>query len=333
MLAIPLVDEAQTLRRAWQIASDPPIEGDIEALRAAFWSAGQGAALGGGNRSALSSCQQIFMQTSPLAACAIKCFGGSVQMKGDCSVSPWMDRGRDHEPARCVVWQFFRPGPWVLVALLPSFGLAQLTAQPNAARQSMARIDALEEQMARLNAVLEKVQARPPEHQLRAALNLQSAPHTSSRYPREWPALRDASPTGALPTRFAEVRASHAACGLATTIELGERFWLLSPMLSAQVSAAQSWVDWGRECLPRPMAAVDLAEGPPLRPAHATNANVSRLLARIQIAPALVDFETLDGSLQPSVTDWMAQARVRVVAEQAMQETILPAFAARAGNP
>jgi hypothetical protein len=116
MLAIPLGDEAQTLRQAWQIASDPPIEGDIEALRTAFWSAGQGAALGRGNCSALSSCQQIFMQTSPLAACVIKCFGGKVPSKGDRSVWPWMDRGGDHEPARCVVWQFFRTSPWVLVA-------------------------------------------------------------------------------------------------------------------------------------------------------------------------------------------------------------------------
>ena len=228
------------------------------------------------------------------------------------------------------VFQTQPVGPGCVTALLWT---STDTIQLNAGWQSMTWIDALEEQMARLNAVLEKVQTRPPEHHLRAALNLQSAPHTSSRYPREWPARRDAAPAGVLPTRYAEVRASRAARGLATTIELGERFWLLATMLSPQVSAAQSWEDWGSECLPRPMAALDLAEEPPFRPTQATIANISRPQAQGQIAPALAEFETLDSSLHPFVTDWVAQACARVVAEQATQETILLAFAARAGRP
>jgi len=231
------------------------------------------------------------------------------------------------------VWQFFRPVSWVLIALLPSLGLAQSTAKPNAAQQGLARIDALEEHMARLNLALQRVQIRPPEHFLMAALNLQSTLQTSRPYPREWQALRDAAPPGGLPTRFAEVLASHAVRGLATTLELRESFLVLAPILGAQVPADQSWLDRGREWLPRLIAAVGLAKTPPPSPAQATIANVSLLLARGQIAAALADLETLDDSLQPFIIDWLAQARARVAAEQAVQETILSAFAARAGNP
>lgn len=45
------------------------------------------------------------------------------------------------------MWQFFRPGPWVVVALLLCLGLAQATAQPNVNQQNAVRIDALEDQV------------------------------------------------------------------------------------------------------------------------------------------------------------------------------------------
>jgi hypothetical protein len=45
------------------------------------------------------------------------------------------------------VWQFFRPVPGVVVALLLCLGLAQATAQPNVNQQNAARIDALEDQL------------------------------------------------------------------------------------------------------------------------------------------------------------------------------------------
>jgi len=45
------------------------------------------------------------------------------------------------------VLQFFRLGPWVVVALLLCLGLAQATAQPNDNQQNAARIDALEDQL------------------------------------------------------------------------------------------------------------------------------------------------------------------------------------------
>lgn len=217
-----------------------------------------------------------------------------------------------------------------MAVLAPALAFAQAPAAANAPQQNLARIAALEEQVARLNAQLRDLQNRPPERYLLAALNLQSALHTSRPYQREWQALRDAAPPGALPPPFTEVLVSHASRGLATTTELRESFLLLAPTLSARGPDHQGWLDWGRQWLQQLLAAIGFAEAPPPSPAQATIANVMRLLARGQIAPALADVETLDASLQPFVTGWVAQARARVAAEQAVQETILRAFAERA---
>ena len=229
--------------------------------------------------------------------------------------------------------QLFGPGAWALVYLAPAIALAQAPGAVNAPQQNQARIAALEEQVSRLNANLRELQQRPPERYLLAALNLQAALHTSRPYQREWQALRDAAPPGAIPTPFTEVLVSHASRGLATTTELRESFLVLVPTLSARGPQDESWLDWGRQWLQRLLAAIGLAEAPPPTPAQATIANVTRLLARGQIAPALADVETLDASLQPFVTGWVAQARARVAAEQAVQETILRAFAERSGSP
>ena len=223
--------------------------------------------------------------------------------------------------------KFFGPVPWALALLAPSLALAQPAAQQGAAQQGAARIAALEDQVARLSATVAEMQRRPPERLLLAALNLQAALQTSRPYQREWQALREAAPPGALPPPYAEVLTSHAARGLATTAELRESFLRLAPGLGAQAPADQSWLEWGRLRLLHLLAMIGLAEPPAPSPAEATIAQVSHLLARGQVAPALADLETLDPGLLAFLAGWIAQARARVAAEQAVQETILRAFA------
>lgn len=230
-------------------------------------------------------------------------------------------------PARCGVPKFPRQASWVVALLAPGLALAQPSAPQNPGQLNAARIAALEGQVARLSGSIEELQRRPSERLLLAALNLQAALQTSRPYQREWQALRDTAPDGALPEPFAAVLTSHAARGLATTTELRESFLLLAPTLSASAPAEQSWLEWGRLWLQNLLAVIGFAEPPPPSPAAATIANVSHLLARGQIAPALADVETLDARMQPFVTGWVAQARARVAAEQAVQETILRAFA------
>lgn len=220
----------------------------------------------------------------------------------------------------------------VLLALVPAAAWAQ-DAEPRSASQ---RIAALEAEVSRLSTRLDSLPAGPPASQARhdryifAALNLQSALATSRPYTREWSALRDAAPAGAMPGPLGDVLVSHAGRGLATTTELRESFLALAPTLVARSPTEGGWIEWLLGQARRILASIGFGEAPTPTPAHATIDNVSRLLARGQLAPALADVETLDDSLKPLLTGWTAQARARVAAEQAVQETILRALAPNA---
>ena len=234
--------------------------------------------------------------------------------------------------------------PWRAAAGFFGAGLLALllaspaTAQPNAAAAANARLEAqiaaLDARVTRLSAALEAAAQRPAapqpppspaprrEQVALAALNLQSVMATSRPYLRELEALRDAA-RPALPASLGDPLISHAARGLATPAELRDAFLELAPALVTRAAPETDWIGWCARLLRRLLAPLGLAEPPPPGATETTIANVSRLLARGLVAPALTDVETLDAALQPLVTGWIAQARARVAAEQAVQEIIL----------
>lgn len=207
--------------------------------------------------------------------------------------------------------------------------LSPAAAQEAGQRAQSQRLAALEAEVSRLSATLASLNAASqPRHErfILAALNLQSALATSRPYTREWLVLRDAAPAQALPAPLADVLVSHAGRGLATTTELRESFLGLAPILVSRSPADGGWLDWLLGETRRVLAYLGLAAPPTPGPAQAAIANVSRLLARGQLAPALADVETFGDELQPLLAGWIAQARARVAAEQAVQETILRAL-------
>jgi hypothetical protein len=164
-----------------------------------------------------------------------------------------------------------------------------------------------------------------------AALNLQAVLLAGRPYQRELQAMRDLAPPEGLPPALAETLLSHAGRGLATPSDLRESFAALAPLLTARGPEYVGWGDWLSAMWRRLMARIGLAEPVPPPPVEATVANVTQLLARGRLAAALADLETLDPVLQPLVVGWRAQARARIAAEQAVQETILRALTR--GNP
>jgi hypothetical protein len=164
-----------------------------------------------------------------------------------------------------------------------------------------------------------------------SALNLQAVLLAGRPYQRELQAMRDLAPPGGLAPPLAETLISHAGRGLATPSDLREGFIALAPLLTARGVEYEGWWDWMAALGRRLLAWLGLAERLPPPPAEATVANVIQLLARGRLAAALADLETLDPALQPLVAGWRAQARARVAAEQAVQETILRALGR--GNP
>ena len=159
-----------------------------------------------------------------------------------------------------------------------------------------------------------------------AALNLQAVLLAGRPYQRELQAMRDLAPPGGLAPPLAETLISHAGRGLATPSDLREGFIALGPLLTVRGVEYEGWWDWMTALGKRFLAWVGLAEPLPPPAAEATVANVVQLLARGLLAAALADLETLDPALQPLVAGWRAQARARVAAEQAVQETILRAL-------
>ena len=159
-----------------------------------------------------------------------------------------------------------------------------------------------------------------------AALNLQASLATGRPYQRELQALRDAAPSGGLPPALADTLVSHAARGLLTLAELREGFLAIAPNVIERAADHDGWLDWALALGRRLLANAGLVEPPPLPASQVTIANASRLLARGMVAAALADIETLDPALLPLLSGWLAQARARIAADQAMQETILRAI-------
>jgi len=191
---------------------------------------------------------------------------------------------------------------------------------------SAARITALEEQVERLTARLQAMQvpqAARMDRFLVAALNLQATLGTNRPFTRELQLLRDTAPEGAVPSVLADALISHAHRGLATMSDLRDGFDRLAPTLVARAPNPESWGSWAFSQVKRLFAWLGLIDKPEPSAAETTVANVARLLAQGQVTAAMADLETLDISVHHLFAGWMAQARARLAAEQALQELIL----------
>jgi hypothetical protein len=221
-----------------------------------------------------------------------------------------------------------------LAAALLFIGLPPAMAQAPDARLA-ARIAALEGRVAQLTSALDAAQqqaarpaAAPPrvDRTALAALNLQAVLATGRPFQRELQLLRDAAPAGGLAQPLTDALVSHAARGLSTTAELRESFQALAPVLADRAAPEGDWLAWLTGLLRRALAPLGLVALPQPTAVDTTLANVRQLLVRGQLAPALADLETLEAVLQPLLAGWVAQARARVSAEQAVQEIIMRAL-------
>jgi hypothetical protein len=165
-----------------------------------------------------------------------------------------------------------------------------------------------------------------------AALNLQAIMLTGRPYQRELQVLRDVAPPGGLPDVLSETLLSHAARGLATSTALREGFVAMAPSLQVRAPINEGWQQWIASLGNRALAYFGLVEPPPPNPLDATIANVSQLLGRGMLAAALADLETLAPPQQALLAGWRAQARARIAAEQALQETIFRALSRTAAG-
>jgi hypothetical protein len=159
-----------------------------------------------------------------------------------------------------------------------------------------------------------------------AALHLQASIATSRPWSREYRAMTELAPAGALPRPLAEVLGSHAARGLPTESELRERYLSLLPQLLARAPAEGSLI-WRAGASVRAVVSVTgLVSPPPPSEAETALTGIAEQLRRGNLVGAVADAGTLDASLQPLLAGWIAQARARLAVEQAVQEVLLRAL-------
>lgn len=217
--------------------------------------------------------------------------------------------------------------------------VAPVAAPPTAAEQAVLaqRMAQLEESFAsfepaaarilaemRASALNEALAAPRSDRFVAAALTLQATVATPRPFTRELQVLRENAPPQALPAPLAEVLASHAGRGLPTVWELRETFEALSPDLLAR-APVEGWrlLGWSRGAL----ASIGLTRPPPVSAPRQAVTEILQSLGRGHLAAAVADATTLDASVQPMLTGWMAQARARLSVEQAINETLLRALA------
>jgi hypothetical protein len=158
---------------------------------------------------------------------------------------------------------------------------------------------------------------------LAAALLLQASVATPRPWQREYRAMMDLAPAGAVARPAAEVLVSHAARGVPTEAELRERFVALMPQLVARAPRQGDTLDHTIAALRGGFAAVGLSSPPPPSDQAEAIAGIAQHLRRGNLAAAVGDATALDASLQPLLAGWLAQARARLAVEQAVQETLL----------
>jgi hypothetical protein len=167
---------------------------------------------------------------------------------------------------------------------------------------------------------------------LAAALLLQASVTTPRPWQREYQAMVDLAPPGALSRTAAEVLLSHAGRGIPTEAELRERFNTLVPQLVARAPRQGDTLEHTVALVRGGFASVGLAAPPPPSDQEQAIAGVAQQLRRGNLAGAVADAGSLDASLQPLLAGWLAQARARLAVEQAVQETLLRVLAPPA-NP
>jgi hypothetical protein len=158
---------------------------------------------------------------------------------------------------------------------------------------------------------------------LAAALLLQASIATPRPWQREYQAMMDLAPPGAVARPAAEVLVSHAARGVPTEAELRERFALLMPQLVARAPRQGDALDHAIAALRGGFAAVGLSSPPEPSDQAEAIAGIAQHLRRGNLVAAVGDTAALDASLQPLLAGWLAQARARLAVEQAVQETLL----------
>jgi hypothetical protein len=160
-----------------------------------------------------------------------------------------------------------------------------------------------------------------------AALLLQASIATPRPWLREYQAMAELAPPGALPRPLAEVLLSHAARGLPSEAELRERFVLLAPQLAARAPRQGDALDQTLSAMRGAVSGIGLVSPPAPSDQEQAIAGVGHQLRRGNLAAAVADAAALDASLQPLLAGWLAQARARLAVEQAVQETLLRALA------
>jgi hypothetical protein len=215
-----------------------------------------------------------------------------------------------------------------LEAALPGIGEAARHAETTAAAaeaeasRAGARMQAVERQVAE--------RGRQAERFVAAALLLQASIATPRPFLREFHAMADLAPQGALSRTASEALLSHAARGVPTEAELRERFSAMMPQLMARAPRQGDALDSTLTFVRGGFATVGLAAPPPPSDQEQAIAGVAQQLRRGNLAGAVSDAGALDASLQPLLAGWLAHARARLAVEQAVQETLLHALVAPA---
>lgn len=210
---------------------------------------------------------------------------------------------------------------------------AQATSAP-----AVTQVDAgVEQRMAALEARLQAVLAersqapgvaRAPEGErfFAAALHLQATIASPRPWLREYELVAALAPPGTLARPLREVLASHAARGLPTEFELRERFTTLAPLLATRAPAELGFVQRMDHWLRGGFAAIGLAAPPGPSGTEAALDSIQEQLRRGNLAGAATDAAALPAAVQPLLAGWLAQARARLAAEQAIRETLLRAL-------
>jgi len=156
---------------------------------------------------------------------------------------------------------------------------------------------------------------------------LQAAMAQGRPFPREWQALRPALPQELIPESMQAVLTSHAARGVVPLADLRAQLTGLATALDHEARSALGWLEWLGMLLRQALAPLGLLEPAPPRPVQVALARMDVVLARGQLGAAVADAEALDPPLRSLLEGWLAQARVRLAVEQAVQEAILRALA------
>jgi len=215
----------------------------------------------------------------------------------------------------------------VIEALLARVAVLEASLAPigEAARLADARSKTVERQVAE--------RGQQADRFLAAALLLQASVTTPRPWLREYQAMAELAPDGAISRTAAEVLLSHAARGIPTEAELRDRFVAMAPQLIARAPRQGDALDSTLSFVRGSFASVGLTAPPAPSDQEQAIASIAQHLRRGNLGAAVADAAALDPTLQPLLAGWLAQARARLAVEQAVQETLLRVLAPAQDSP